>query len=111
VLLDWAVGHKVHGFRVVSRSEVSDLSMRVFELRHERSGAHFFHLSRADSKNAFSVGFRTPPKNSKGVAALLNSVLFGGGSERYPWKNPRRSIILGSVPKGAPSLCRTAPCS
>lgn len=65
-------------------------------LRHKKTGARIFTLSCDDDNKVFSIGFRTPPENSAGVAHILeHSVLCG--SEKFPVKDPFVELVKGSL--------------
>lgn len=79
-------GARLHGFVVTAVTPVEDIKALVYEARHERTGAELVCVHAHDEENLFSVGFRTPPPDSTGVAHILeHSVL--AGSERYPVKD------------------------
>lgn len=65
-------------------------------LRHKKTGARIFTLSCDDDNKVFSIGFRTPPENSTGVAHILeHSVLCG--SDKFPVKDPFVELVKGSL--------------
>ena len=64
--------------------------------RHVKTGAQLLSITNADENKCFGVSFRTPPKNSTGVAHILeHSVLCG--SERYPLKEPFVNLLKSSL--------------
>ncbi len=72
------VGEKLHGFHVLRIEQIPDVRVTAYELEHERTGAKVLHLHCDDRENLYSIGFRTPPKDSTGVAHILeHSVLAG----------------------------------
>lgn len=76
-------GEALHGFTVQAVTELADIKALAYELTHERTGAQVLHVHCNDPENMFSVGFRTPPPDSTGVAHILeHSVL--AGSEKFP---------------------------
>lgn len=76
----------LHGFRITQVTALDDIKARAYEATHEKTGAQVLHLHCNDEENLFSVGFRTPPPDSTGVAHILeHSVL--AGSEKYPVKD------------------------
>ena len=79
-------GDRVCGFRIERVEAVAEIRATAIEAVHEKTGALFLHLYCGDRENLFSVGFRTPPGDSTGVAHILeHSVL--AGSETYPVKD------------------------
>ena len=84
-------GDVVHGFRVDAVTPLSDIKALVYEVTHERTGAQVLHVHCNDEENMFSVGFRTPPADSTGVAHILeHSVL--AGSDKYPVKDAFKEL-------------------
>ncbi len=90
------VGEKIHGFNIIGKEHVVELSCDVYTLRHERCGARLTFFDRDDDNKTFSVSFKTLPKDSTGVFHILeHSVLCG--SERYPVKDPFVELLKGSL--------------
>ncbi|AEE16899.1 insulinase family protein [Treponema brennaborense] len=89
-------GDSYRGFDVVDCVDVSDYSAAGIWLRHRKTGLEVFHLQCADEENLFAFAFKTPPKDSTGVAHILeHSVLCG--SERFPLKDPFLRLANQSV--------------
>ena len=65
-------------------------------LIHKKTGARVALISNEDDNKVFSIGFRTPPENSTGVAHILeHSVLCG--SKEFPSKDPFVELAKGSL--------------
>lgn len=65
-------------------------------LVHKKTGARVALISNDDNNKVFSIGFRTPPKNSTGVAHIIeHSVLCG--SKNFPAKDPFVELVKGSL--------------
>lgn len=63
---------------------------------HEKSGAKLLYLDTTDDNKVFSIGFRTPPDNSKGTPHILeHSTLCG--SRKFPLKEPFVELVKGSL--------------
>jgi len=87
---------KLSAYEVVSEENLPDISGYGIVLRHKKSGARIAVISTEDNNKVFSVGFRTPPEDSTGVAHILeHSVLCG--SERFPVKDPFVELAKGSL--------------
>ncbi|MDD5900257.1 MAG: insulinase family protein [Lachnospiraceae bacterium] len=83
-------------YEIVSEENLPDISGFGIVLRHKKSGARIAVISNEDNNKVFSVGFRTPPEDSTGVAHILeHSVLCG--SERFPVKDPFVELVKGSL--------------
>ena len=87
---------KLSAYEIVSEENLPDISGYGIVLRHKKSGARVAVISCDDNNKVFSVGFRTPPEDSTGVAHILeHSVLCG--SERFPVKDPFIELAKGSL--------------
>ncbi len=87
---------KLSTYEIVSEENLADISGLGIVLRHKKSGARIAVISCEDNNKVFSVGFRTPPEDSTGVAHILeHSVLCG--SERFPVKDPFVELVKGSL--------------
>lgn len=64
--------------------------------RHKKTGAKVALIQNDDENKVFYIGFRTPPKDSTGVAHILeHSVLCG--SKDFPVKDPFVELVKGSL--------------
>lgn len=63
-------------YELISKEELSDIGSTGYLYRHKKSGARISIISNDDENKVFSVGFRTPPADSTGVAHIIeHSVL------------------------------------
>lgn len=84
------------GFDILSHVPVPDCNAMSYYLLHRRTGLEIFYLQNDDKENLFSFNFRTPAKNAKGAAHIIeHSVLCG--SQKYPLKEPFTSLMKQSV--------------
>ena len=84
------------GFRVERVETVKEVNGVAYLLRHEKSGARLLYIDAPDTNKVFSVSFRTPPKDSTGVAHIMeHSVLCG--SRKFPLKEPFVELVKGSL--------------
>ncbi|MBW1642872.1 MAG: insulinase family protein [Deltaproteobacteria bacterium] len=67
-----------------------------YEFNHEATGARHIHISSNDSENVFSVGFKTVPKDSTGVAHILEHTVLCG-SKKFPVRDPFFSMLKRSM--------------
>ena len=87
---------KLTAYEVVEEKEIKELNSLGCVLRHKKSGARIFAISCEDENKVFSIGFRTPPEDSTGVAHILeHSVLCG--SDQFPVKDPFVELVKGSL--------------
>lgn len=83
-------------YEILEKRTISDLNSEGYILKHKKTGAHITLLLNDDENKVFYVGFRTPPKDSTGVAHILeHSVLCG--SENFPVKDPFIELAKGSL--------------
>jgi len=65
-------------------------------MEHRKTGARVVLMSNDDNNKVFCIGFRTPPKDSTGVAHIIeHSVLCG--SDKFPVKDPFIELAKGSL--------------
>lgn len=83
-------------YQVMEKRKISDLNSEGYILRHKKTGAAVTLLLNDDENKVFYIGFRTPPKDSTGVAHILeHSVLCG--SKNFPVKDPFIELAKGSL--------------
>lgn len=83
-------------FDFISSTEVSSLNLTVEHYQHKKTGAVHYHLASDNQEKVFMVALRTMPKDSTGVAHILEHTALCG-SEKYPVRDPffmmtRRSL-------------------
>lgn len=83
-------------FEFVSSTEVNSLNLTVEHYKHIKTGAVHYHLACENQEKVFMVALRTMPKDSTGVAHILEHTALCG-SEKYPVRDPffmmtRRSL-------------------
>jgi len=84
------------GFEILDVKELAEFDALGIWARHRKSGAEVFHVYNDDNENLFSFAFSTPPKDSTGVAHILeHSVLCG--SATYPLKDAFLVLAQGSL--------------
>ena len=85
-----------HGFTLLREERLEEVGGIVRLWRHDVTGAELLSVLNDDENKSFGVSFRTPPKNSTGVAHILeHSVLCG--SEKYPVKEPFVELLKSSL--------------
>ena len=93
---DFKPGDLYRGFSVKRVESLESIRVKAFLIAHEKTGAEVLHLQCGDPENLFSVGFRTPPRDSTGVAHILeHSVL--AGSEKFPVKDAFNELAKGTL--------------
>lgn len=85
-----------HGFTLESERQVPEIQSTIRFYRHDATGARVMSVLAPDENKVFGIAFRTPPKDSTGVAHILeHSVLCG--SRKYPVKEPFVELLKGSL--------------
>ncbi|MCR4788334.1 MAG: insulinase family protein [Lachnospiraceae bacterium] len=87
---------KFDNYEVIEHRWISDLNSDGYILKHKKTGACVTLLLNDDDNKVFYIGFKTPPKDSTGVAHILeHSVLCG--SKKFPIKDPFVELAKGSL--------------
>ncbi|MEP0806889.1 MAG: insulinase family protein [Chloroflexota bacterium] len=83
-------------FRLIREENIPELNSVARLYVHKRTGARLLSIINDDENKVFSINFRTPLKDSTGVAHIIeHSVL--NGSEKYPVKEPFVELLKGSL--------------
>ena len=83
-------------YEIVSLEYIDEIKSQAALLRHKKTGARVAVLANDDENKTFNIGFRTPPKDSTGVAHIMeHSVLCG--SKNFPAKDPFVELVKGSL--------------
>lgn len=89
-------GDQLHGFTLVDSQFIQDANAQVHTFAHEQSGGQVIWVENDDQNRSFGIGFKTPPKDSTGVAHIVeHSVL--SGSRKYPAKDPFMTMLKTSM--------------
>ncbi len=83
-------------YRLVENRRIEELRGEGCLYEHIGTGARVFTVKNDDRNKVFMIGFRTTPKDSTGVAHIMeHSVLCG--SAKYPLKDPFVELAKGSL--------------
>lgn len=86
----------LHGFILQREHYLDELKSVAKIYEHEATGARLLYLANDDDNKVFSISFRTPARDSTGIAHILeHSVL--AGSRKYPLKEPFVELVKGSL--------------
>ena len=87
---------RISAYEIIREEKLSDIRSAGYLLRHKKTGARVMLIENDDENKVFNIAFRTPPKNSTGVAHILeHSVLCG--SREFPLKDPFVELVKGSL--------------
>jgi len=85
-----------YGFTKIRELEIAEMASVAHLYRHDKTGARVLSIVNDDENKVFGISFRTPPKDSTGVAHILeHSVLCG--SDKYPVREPFVELLKGSL--------------
>ncbi len=87
---------QLQAYTVIERREIRDLNSVSYLLKHNKTGARVALLSNDDENKVFYIGFRTPPKDSTGVAHIVEHTVLCG-SDKFPVKDPFIELAKGSL--------------
>ncbi len=90
------INDELHGFKLEKISDIVEISSKVYEFEHIKTGAKLLYVANTDDNKTFFIAFRTPPHDDTGVAHISeHSVL--NGSRKYPLKEPFVELVKGSM--------------
>ncbi|QSX06628.1 insulinase family protein [Sedimentibacter sp. zth1] len=85
-----------YNFILKEKKFVKDVNSEVYEYEHQKTKTKLIFVKNDDTNKAFTVGFKTIPNDSTGVAHIIeHSVLCG--SEKYPIKEPFVELMKSSL--------------
>ena len=83
-------------YETIEEADLKDIHSIGYLVKHKKSGAVLTLISNNDDNKVFYIGFRTPPKDSTGVAHIIEHTVLNG-SEKYPLKDPFVELVKGSL--------------
>lgn len=87
---------KINGFELLESRFIKELNTKARLFRHAKSHAQLLSLENDDDNKVFGITFKTPPRDSTGIAHIMeHSVLCG--SRKYPVREPFVELMKGSL--------------
>lgn len=87
---------QLQAYTILEKKEIKELNSTGYLMKHNRTGAKIVLMENDDNNKVFCIGFRTPPRDSTGVAHIIeHSVLCG--SDKFPVKDPFIELAKGSL--------------
>lgn len=83
-------------YKILEKRYLKDMDSESYILKHIKTGARIALLSNNDENKVFYIGFRTPPKDSTGVAHIIEHTVLCG-SRDFPVKDPFIELAKGSL--------------
>jgi Zn-dependent M16 (insulinase) family peptidase len=93
---DLRQGDRIKHYLIKRIVPLERINSFFYELEHLKTGARHVHVSRADVENTFSVAFKTVPRDSTGVAHILEHTVLCG-SRKFPVRDPFFSMLKRSL--------------
>ena len=90
------VGDRINNYCIERIELLKEISSIFYALKHLSTGARHVHISNDDSENTFSVAFKTVPRDSTGVAHILEHTVLCG-SKKYDVRDPFFSMLKRSL--------------
>lgn len=85
-----------YNFKLTDKKFVNDINSEVFEFEHKKTKSKLIYIKNDDANKVFTIGFKTIPDDSTGVAHIIeHSVL--NGSDKYPVKEPFVELMKSSL--------------
>ena len=85
-----------NGFELLREQALPELNSAARFYSHAQTGAELLSIVNDDDNKVFGVTFRTPPRNSTGVAHILEHAVLCG-SRKYPVREPFVELMKGSL--------------
>ena len=87
---------RIETFKVNKINYLEKLKCKIYQFEHSIIKSKYIHIENQDDNNCFAVGFKTIPKDSKGIAHILEHTVLCG-SEKFPVRDPFFSMIRRSM--------------
>ena len=84
------------GYQINMMTELEMINSVLIDMQHLPTGARHIHIGNDDGENAFSVAFKTVPRDSTGVAHILEHTVLCG-SRTFPVRDPFFSMLKRSL--------------
>jgi presequence protease len=85
-----------NGFDLLREQALPELNSMARFYRHAKTSSELLSLVNDDENKVFGVSFRTPPRDSTGIAHILEHAVLCG-SRKYPVKEPFVELIKSSL--------------
>lgn len=83
-------------YTLKEKEYIEELDSTGYYFVHNKTKAKVFYLENQDEIKTFSIGFRTPPKDSTGVAHIVEHTVLSG-SRKYRTKEPFMDLVNSSL--------------
>lgn len=83
-------------YNLLEYKEVKSMGIKVFLYQHIKTGAKLTYVKSKDKNKTFAIGFKTPPRDSKGKAHIMEHCVLNG-SKKYKTKEPFMDMASSSL--------------
>lgn len=83
-------------YEIIEHRFLKDINTDSYLLKHKKTGARVALMPNDDNNKVFYIGFRTPPKDSTGVAHIVEHTVLCG-SKNFPVKDSFVELCKGSL--------------
>lgn len=83
-------------YTLIEKRAIDELHGEVSLLKHNQTGAEVLLIDNKNHNKTFSIGFKTPPEDSTGVAHIVEHSTLSG-SRKYKTKEPFMDMVASSV--------------
>ncbi|MCH5251340.1 MAG: insulinase family protein [Lachnospiraceae bacterium] len=83
-------------YGLIKKENLTELGSTGYLLEHKKTKAKIVLVENDDNNKVFTIGFRTPPKDSTGVAHIVEHTVLCGSRE-FPVKDPFIELAKGSL--------------
>ena len=87
---------RIKGYEIIQVNNLAEVNGTGYLLRHKKTNAKVSVVINDDKNKVFTIGFRTPPTNSKGIQHIIEHTVLCG-SKKYPVKDPFIELAKGSL--------------
>ncbi len=87
---------ELKAYRLVEDEKLAEVNGHGFVLEHLKTKARVLIIENDDTNKVFTIGFRTPPKDSTGTPHIIEHTVLCG-SKKYPVKDPFVELCKGSL--------------
>jgi len=89
-------GITINEYLIQRMVHLKEINAFLYSLEHIPTHAKHIHISNQDTENTFSVGFKTVPRDSTGVAHILEHTVLCG-SKKFSIRDPFFSMLKRSL--------------
>lgn len=87
---------QLEAYHLIKQSKIEELSTTAVIMEHKKTKARILLILAEDKNKVFTIGFRTPPTDSTGVAHIVEHTVLCG-SKKFPSKDPFVELVKGSL--------------